>query len=274
MQKAAAQKLRPKGWNRLDNDHNTPLISVIMPCYHAAAYLAQAVASVQAQTVQDWELLLLDDGSQDNTAAIAQALADADARIRFLPAGQNLGVAKTRNRGLRLARGQWAAFLDSDDVWHPDKLKRQLELAERTGADLIYTAYDLWTPEKKRTYRVPAQIDYRGLLRENVIGCSTVLVRRSVLGDDPFSPTLYHEDYALWLRLLREGCRAAGCTESLADWRVSPQGRSFRKANAAKARWRIYRRAEGLPLLRAAVLFAGYALRGVRKHAPLVAQRL
>ena len=251
-----------------------PRVSVIMPAYNAERYLEQAVASVRAQTITDWELLILDDASTDSTAAVAEACAASDVRIRFYRNEQNLGSAATRNRALTLARGPWIAFLDSDDLWRADKLERQLLLAQQSGAPLVYSAYTMFTDDgRKSLYSVPARVDYEALLRENVIGCSTVLLRRDALGDHRFSPEFYHEDYALWLELLRSGCSAAGCTEPLMDWRVHANARSFNKQRAARSRWQIYRRAERLPLGKSLRVFTVYAARGARKvrglqHAP------
>lgn len=253
----------------MDNPReNVPLVSVIMPAYNAEKTLAAAVRSVREQTVADWELLLLDDCSADATAALAQRLAAEDARIRALPNGENLGAAKTRNRALSLARGEWIAFLDSDDLWRPEKLEKQLVLAHQTGAKLLYTSYCLFSEETglRRDYLVPACTNYASMLRENVVGCSTALVHRSALDGRSFPEGLYHEDYALWLSLLKAGCTAAGCTEVLADWRVSEGARSFDKRAAARNRWNILRKAERLPLPEAIGAFAAYAVNGLKKH--------
>lgn len=121
-----------------------PLVSVIMPAYNAEKYIGEAIASVCAQTYENWELLILDDGSADRTAEIAQAYAQRDARIRVLRNPQNMGVARTRNRGFDLAQGEWIALLDSDDRWHVQKLEKQLALAVHSGSRLLYTSYALF----------------------------------------------------------------------------------------------------------------------------------
>ena len=118
------------------SNEKKPQVSVIMPAYNAGRFLEKAIRSVMAQTVTNWELLVLDDGSSDDTLIIAQRLAQADSRIRVLPNECNMGVAKTRNRGLDLCRGEYVALLDSDDVWYPQKLEAQLALMRETGADL------------------------------------------------------------------------------------------------------------------------------------------
>lgn len=251
------------------NGEKRPLVSVIMPAYRASAYIAEAVRSVMAQTYPNWELLVIDDGSDDDTCAIVEGLAAADRRIRLLRTPENLGAAGSRNRGLDCAAGEYIAFLDSDDLWLPDKLQVQLERMESTGAGLCCCSYSIMdsagNPAKK-DYIVPETVTFEGLLRENVIGCSTVVLRRGALGERRFRPDYFHEDYALWLQMLNEGIRAVGCARVLARWRYIPTSRSFDKRNAACSRWRIYRRYLGLPLLRSLGLFTAYALAGIKKY--------
>lgn len=251
-------------------EHNEmPTVSVIMPAYNAQRFVEAAIRSVMTQTFPDWELLVLDDGSTDATLAIAQKLAQEDNRIRFLPNDRNMGVARTRNRGFDLCRGRYVALLDSDDVWHPDKLEKQLCLAQRTGAALIYSAYaivDAQGKQVKADYLVPQKVDLTHLLKENVIGCSTVLLDRQAVGDYRFQTDFYHEDYVLWLQLLQDGFTAAGCAETLVDWRYLENSRSFDKRKSAANRWRIYRQCLKLPLGKSLWYFGSYALRGLKKY--------
>lgn len=246
-----------------------PKISVIMPAYNAERFVEAAIRSVMDQTVADWELLVLDDGSSDGTCAIIESLAAQDGRIRVLPNEKNMGVARTRNRGLDLARGRYIALLDSDDVWHPDKLENQLALAKNTGAGLLYSAYtivDSCGNPSKGVYPVPQAVDFRGLLKENVIGCSTVMLDADQIAGYRFRTDFYHEDYVLWLQILQDGFLAAGCRESLVDWRFLENSRSFDKRKSAKNRWRIYRHCLGLSPLKSGWYFVQYACRGVRKY--------
>ena len=245
-----------------------PLVSVIMPAYNAEKYIGEAIASVCAQTYENWELLILDDGSADRTAEIAQTYAQRDARIRVLRNPQNMGAAKTRNRGFDIAKGEWIALLDSDDVWHSDKLEKQLAVAGRAGADIIYCSYALVNESGAHLsdYIVPETTSYDAMLRESVLSCSTVLLRQLILREHHFSAEHYHEDYALWLELMRFGYRAVACREILADYRVAKGSRSSDKLKSARYRWRIYRDVERLSLPRSACAFFSYALHGVRKH--------
>lgn len=245
------------------------MVSVIMPAYQAEKYIEEAIRSVIAQTVTDWELLVLIDGSTDATAQIAETLAAEDSRIRVVCNETNLGAAGSRNRGLDLCSGDYAAFLDSDDLWHPQKLEKQIALLRQTGADFSYTSYAIIDEngvQVRSDYRVPARLQFEKMLGENVIGCSTVLLSPKVARTYRFSTEFYHEDYVLWLQLLRDGCRAAGCEETLASWRLNAGSRSFHKGNAAKNRWHIYRNYLKLPLHQSVRAFASYALAGLRKY--------
>lgn len=254
----------------MKNTNNVPLISIVMPAYNAERFVEQAVRSVMQQTVTEWELLVLDDGSKDGTKQILQRLAQEDDRIRFLPNAHNMGVAKTRNRGFDLCRGQYIALLDSDDLWHPDKLEKQLALLQQEDADLVYTSYAIIDSGNQKTradYLVPESVSFDQLLKENVIGCSTVLFSAEILEKYRFSTDFFHEDLALWLCILRDGYRAVGCREVLTDWRYLENSRSFDKRKSAGNRWRIYRHYLKLPFGKSAVCFASYALRGMKKYA-------
>lgn len=239
-----------------------------MPAYNAEKYLAEAVESVLSQTYENWELLILDDCSSDHTAKIAAAFAAADERIRLHSIPENIGVAGTRNLGFDLAQGEWIALLDSDDVWHSEKLERQLALAERSGADILYCSYALMDEQGAHLsdFIVPETTSYREMLKESVLSCSTVLLSRAIVSAHRFSAGCYHEDYAFWLTLLKAGYKPAACREILADYRIVRGSRSNNKLKSAKNRWLIYRRVEELSLPCAVGAFAAYAWRGFRKH--------
>ena len=246
-----------------------PHVSVIMPVYMARDFVEAAIRSVMAQTFTEWELLVIDDCSPDDSYAKAKALADIDERIILLRNEQNMGVARTRNRGLELSRGQYVAFLDSDDVWHPEKLERQLALMDQTRASLCYCSYrivDAAGVPVKPDYIVPPSTDYEALLRENCVCCSSILVSGELARAIRFKTDYFHEDYVFLLELLRAGRRAVGCTEPSVDWRYMDDTRSFDKRKAAMNRWRIYRDHLKLPLLKRVWVFGCYAVAGSRKY--------
>ena len=153
-------------------------ISIIMPAYNAEKYISDAIQSVQRQTWADWELIIIDDCSSDHTASIVAACQQQDARIRCFCNPHNMGVAQSRNRGIQLAHGEWIAFLDSDDLWTPEKLEHQLAFALRMHSDFTFTGSSFINEDSlplSHCLEVPLQLSYRQLLKQNLISCSRCL---------------------------------------------------------------------------------------------------
>lgn len=245
------------------------LVSIIMPAYNARETLAASVASVQAQTHAEWELLLVvDRNSKDETLQLARDAAAADARIRVHEPQEGAGCVFNRNHALRQARGDFVCFLDSDDLWMPAKLARQLAFMAEQNLDISCTGYGWmrWDGSSLPTVIIPpAKVRHRDMLLENHLGCLTVMLRRARFPDIQFVDFL-HEDYILWLQLLRN-TEAGGLQENLATYRLARHSRSGNKLRAAAKRWAILRRFEKLPLHRAAWCFAHYAAGALRKRA-------
>lgn len=246
-----------------------PLVTVIMPAYQSSSYIEAAIRSVMMQTVTNWEMIVIDDCSNDGTVEIIRSLAQEDERIHLVYNEQNMGVARTRNRGIDMAQGNYIALLDSDDVWLPDKLEHQLLIMEQEKADLCYCSYSIVNSQGERCrpdYLVPASVDFDKLLNENIIGCSTVVISRRAMEGHRFTTDFYHEDYVLWLTLLREGFLAVGYTEPLVQWRFIESSRSYDKRKAAGSRWKIYRDYLQLPIGKSLISFAAYFTAGIKKY--------
>ncbi len=247
----------------------SPLVTVIMPAYNAAHFVEESIASVQAQTITDWELLVIDDCSKDATCELVDNCAKCDSRITLLRNERNLGVAATRNRGIDLARGKYIAFLDSDDRWHRTKLEKQIRRLESSGAGIAYCSYGIIDAKGNRCradYLVPETVTFESLLKENCMQCSAMLIRRDILKQIPFKTAYYHEDFILGLDILKAGHGAAGCPEILLDWRYIANSRSFDKKRSARNRWKIYRDYLKLPFVQSACVFACYTAAGLRKY--------
>lgn len=245
------------------------LISIVMPAYNAEKTISQAMVSVISQTWEKWELLVVNDRSDDRTKAIVLDLAQSDQRIRYIENDKNLGVAQTRNRGVKLARGQWIAFLDSDDVWEKDKLKEQVQLIHETGARFVFTGSGFMNHEGKRLdycLNVPETVSFRELLKQNIISCSSVLIERELLLKYPMTAGDMHEDYAVWLSVLKnEETEAKGIDKPLLIYRVSSGSKSGNKKKAAMMHWRVYRHI-GLPLVPSIYYFGFYVMRNLKKY--------
>ncbi len=248
------------------------LVSVIMPAYNAEKYIRQAIESVQAQTYQEWELIVVDDASTDNTYTIVNEYCQEDSRIKLLCNSQNQGVSRTRKNGVEAAAGEWIAFLDSDDAWHPEKLEKQLEIQKEHNAKLIFTGSAFMDSEGNPlewVLHVPKTIGYRQLLKQNLISNSSVLIEKrsyqecAVLADD------MHEDFACWLRFLRKGNMAYGIDEPLLIYRLSAQSKSGNKLKAAKMNWKTYRTV-GLNSVLAIYYMGWYVAKSILKYKNLV----
>lgn len=250
--------------------HETaPLVSVIMPAYNAEAYIAEAIDSVLAQTVTDWELLIIDDGSQDQTREIVSRYVQKDARIRLLENPQNMGVARTRNRGLDCFRGDFAAFLDSDDYWQPSMLEKMIARANETNADIIYCSYAIVDEQGNKIcedFLVPEKTNFEQSIVRSVITCSTVLVTRKLAEQTRFPTDMYHEDIAMWFRILKDGGTACGVTDVLAAYRQRTGSRSAGKLASAVRRWPIYRKHLQMPFGKSVITMARYGFYGLIKY--------
>jgi len=243
------------------------LVSVITPAFLAAEHIGEAIRSVIAQDHQDWEILVVDDGSPDETAGVVESFSRNDSRIRLIRQ-PNSGPAAARQRGLDEANGRYVAFLDADDYWVPEKLSRQLRFMRRNRAALGFTAFRRISEDGStmgRLIYVPESIDYDGLLRNTTIATSTVMIDRERSGEFRMQST-YYDDYALWLNILRRGHVAWGLNEDLMRYRVVNGSVSRNKIKSAYWVWRLYRDVEGLPLKKAISCFAGYAFRGAVKY--------
>lgn len=257
------------GGDRGPGPGRDPVVSVVTPVWNAAATLAGTVASVQAQTFGDWEMLLVDDASTDGSGAIARDLAARDPRIRVLARAGNGGAAAARNDAIRAARGRLIAFLDADDLWYPEKLARQVAFIAATGHGLVFSAYRRIGADGRPlgVVRPPASVTRAGLLKGNVIGCLTAVYDTAVFGKVEMPPIRRRQDYGLWLVLLRRVPAAHALPEVLADYRVQPASLSGGKLGAARDTWALYREVEGLGRPRAAWYLAHNLARALAKRA-------
>ena len=253
----------------MDRNHATPLVSVIMPAYNAEPFIEEAIASVIAQTVADWELIVIDDCSTDDTVQIVSAFVRQDPRIQLLTNASNMGVAKTRNRGLELCRGQYVALLDSDDYWKPRFLEKMLARAEQTGADIIYCSYELVDEQDEKVcndFIVPPETTFEESIVRSVILPSASLITSDIAMESRFPTNMYHEDIALWFQLLKNGKKARGVPTVLVSYRQRANGRSANKILSACRRWTIYRKHLGMPLGKSIVTMVRYGLLGIKKY--------
>lgn len=270
------------------------LVSIIVPVYRAAAYIAETIAMVEAQTWQDWELILVDDCSPDNSAEVIrntlrkQAGWDNAARqscegvqlevltgaggqpVMLLQKQKNEGAARARNTGLDMAQGRYIAFLDADDVWYPEKLEREMRFMRQKEAGFVFTAYEFGDSQARPTGRVvhvPERLTYRQALSRTVIFTTTVLFDRKRIPDRLLRmPAVASEDTATWWQILREGYTAWGLNEVLAVYRRPAKSLSSNKAEAVRRIWNLYRRQEKLSVAASAGYFIMWAYRATKRR--------
>lgn len=270
------------------------LVSIIVPVYRAAAYIAETIAMVEAQTWQDWELILVDDCSPDNSAEVIrntlrkQAGQDNAARqscegvqlevltgaggqpVMLLQKQKNEGAARARNTGLDMAQGRYIAFLDADDVWYPEKLEREMRFMRQKEAGFVFTAYEFGDSQARPTggvVHVPERLTYRQALSRTVIFTTTVLFDRKRIPDRLLRmPAVASEDTATWWQILREGYTAWGLNEVLAVYRRPAKSLSSNKAEAVRRIWNLYRRQEKLSVAASAGYFIMWAYRATKRR--------
>ena len=249
-----------------DDRQRKPLVSVVIPVYNGSRTIALTISSVLKQGVP-LEIIIVDDHSDDDlTEVLAPFMGNPC--IRLIRNTENLGVAQSRNKGVQAAAGRYIAFVDCDDWWEPDKLKRQLVLLRKTGYVLCASARRIVTPDGKKTNRViPVSpvIRERDLLFQNPITCSSVVVRRDVAMQFPMKHDECHEDYLTWFEILKTYHTACGINLPLVNYRLSEAGKSGNKLKSAQMTYHTYR-CMGFGPLKSAVCFAGYAFNGIRKY--------
>ena len=246
-----------------------PLVSIITPSWNVERLIGETIESVQAQTFGDWELLIADDCSTDQTPAVVGRYAGQDPRIKLIRQPRNGGPALARQAAIDHAQGRYLAFLDSDDLWLPSKLERQLAFARKMGAPLSYTGFrriDETSTITGRLITVPERLTYKQLLKNTAIATLTALVDRQLAGKVAMKNEPY-DDFCLWLSILKPGLVAYGLNEDLARYRVRVKSVSSRPLRSAGWVWHIYRNVEHLPPLKAAWCFAHWSMRAWFKRA-------
>ena len=247
------------------------LISVILPVYNCERSIEQAVSSVLQQTYQTFELIIIDDASKDGTREICRTLASKDRRIVFLTNEKNLGTLESRHKAVGMAKGEWIAFIDADDLWNHEKLEKQVALQRSTGCDLVFTG-SAFIDDNGKLYdwvmHVPGEVQYKKLLKQNVIANSSVFMRkRDFIKYAPSDEREHdmHEDFACWLCMLREGLVPRGIDEPLLTYRISKNSSTSNKLKASVLNMNTYKYI-GLGFFERLYYQTCYAVNGVKKY--------
>lgn len=246
------------------------LVSVIIPVYNAGKIISQTIDSVLAQTYKKIEIVVVDDYSLDNSREVIEKYQAEHPEITLFCLGENSGAGATRNKALELAKGQYVAFLDADDLWHPEKLEKQIKLLKETGGAFSYTAIQM-TDENGKVLKpkrnVRETIDYSFLLRNTMIATSTVVIDRFGVGDFRMPLLRGGQDYATWLKLLRECSVAYGIDEVLVDYRIGNKNSlSAKKCRSIIQVWEIQTKDEGIKPAAAAFNVFCFCVNAAKKY--------
>jgi teichuronic acid biosynthesis glycosyltransferase TuaG len=254
---------------------SVPVVTVITPCLNGIRFLPDMVASLKRQSLAEWELIYVDDGSTDGSLKYMETVAADDPRVRIFRTSGRQGASTARNLGISEARARFVAFLDSDDWWLPEKLELQVEQMVRERAAFSCTGY--WVCHEDgsiiRAQKVFGPVTSRRHLRKQaVIGCLTVMYESAALRSKRFRTHLAGaEDYVLWYEMLdeveRRGLTTTFLPQPLACYRVHDAGKSRNKLHA-RSHWTVYRKALGLSRLKAASCFASYVVNALYDRRP------
>ncbi len=276
----AKQIIRKKIWpehkllewlmnNKTETDFNRNLVTIIIPTYNSEKFIEKTLSSVIQQSYPNFEVCIVDDASTDSTVNKIKKIMQEDSRINLTVNDKNSGAAITRNLALKQAKGRYVAFLDADDIWKPKKLEKQLKFMEENNYYFSFTAYQLIDEDGKKLNKYvdvnsKREVGYHDMLaKKATIGCSTVIIDQTKIGKLQMPLIRTGQDYALWLKILRNGNKAYRFPEVLTDYRIVPGSISRNKIKKAKRQWQIYRSLEKLGLIEAVWYFSNYAWRAV-----------
>lgn len=247
-------------------DWNT-LVSIIIPCYNSSKFISQTIESVLNQTHQNWEMIIVDDCSTDNSIQIITEYIKNDERIKLIKLEKNSGPAIARNKATEEAKGRYIAFLDSDDVWLPKKLEVQLKFMAENNILVCYSSYSLINEAGNEIglFITEERATYDKLLRTNFIGNLTAIYDAENIGKQ-YTDNVRRQDYALWLKILKLTDQAGGILDPLAKYRIHNKSVSSNKIKAASWQWNIYRNVEKITLIKSMYYFMHYAYYGFFKY--------
>lgn len=245
------------------------LVSIITPTFNSAGFIAETVQSVQNQTYQNWEMIIVDDGSSDDTVAVVNELCRQEQRIKFFPLNVNVGPAKARNTGIENATGRYMTFLDADDIWFSDFIENSIATIQRTGIHFVFSSYRRSNENLEFVYSdfiVPERVTYTDILKSNSISCLTAFVDVKTLGKKTMPEIRKRQDMGLWLKYLKEIPFAYGIQEPKAVYRIRENSLSRDKKKLIGYQWQFYREVEQLNVFQSVYYMLHWMYRGFMKY--------
>ena len=244
------------------------MVSIIMPAHNSAKTIEDSILSVISQTYDNWELIIIDDCSSDDTVQIVKKYASKDSRIKLYHTDKSVGKPfYPRNIGIQNAQGRFIAFLDSDDLWNPSKLEKQIPVFQDDNVGIVFSYYEKFSSSNDKTNRVvysPAIVSFKSALYGNPIGNLTGIYDTKKVGKI-FYEDVGHEDYVLWLTILKKGLIAKNTNTVEARYRISEKSVSSNKGKAALWTWNIYRKTLKFNIIKTLFCYTLYMIKGVKK---------
>lgn len=243
------------------------LVSIIVPSYNSSRFISQTIESVVVQTYKNWEMIIIDDSSPDNANNIIEKYIKKDERIKLIKLERNSGPAIARNRGIELAKGKYIAFLDSDDIWLPKKLEKQIKFMKDNNLSLTCSSYYTIDENNKNinTRIVEEFFSYASMLKSNCIGNLTGIYDCEKLGKI-YMDDVGHEDYTLWLKVMKKAKSTKAIIEPLAKYRILNNSISANKLKVLKWQWNIYRNIVELGIFQSTYYFIYYIYYALKKR--------
>ena len=246
------------------------MISIITPMYNSEEFILDMIKSVQAQTYQNWEMIVVDDCSQDGGPNIVKKISKTDERIKLISQKQHSGPSYVRNVAIELAKGRYLAFLDSDDLWHEQKLNKQLNFMKKNHYAFTYTGFEKINESGKvigTVFPYKEEVCYYDLLKSNHIGCLTVMIDLKILGHKMYMPDIRkRQDHGFWLNVLKVIDKAYCLHEILSQYRIRKGSISINKIDNIWYQWKLYRKIEKLNIIKSLYYMAFYTYYGIRKY--------
>ena len=245
------------------------LVSIITPSYNSAKFIAETIQSVQNQTYSNWEMIIVDDGSSDETERVVLSIIQNDRRIQFHKLSQNSGPAVARNIGIEKASGDYMTFIDADDIWFPTFIENNIKTIQETGIPFVFSSYKRANVQLEFVYSdfiVPHKVSYTDILKSNSISCLTAFLDIKKLGKKYMPLIRKRQDMGLWLNYLKVIPFAHGIQETQAIYRIRENSLSRKKSDLIKYQWQFYREVENLNVFQSAYYMLHWMYRGFMKY--------
>lgn len=246
-----------------------PLVSIITPSYNSEKFIADTIASVQAQTWKNWEMIIVDDCSSDSTTSIIEEISKDDNRIKLKVFSVNSGPAIARNHAIEGASGKYITFLDADDLWFPDFIENSIQTIKSTGIPFVFSSYRRADEQLNFIYSdfiVPSRVTYFDILKTNSISCLTAFFDIETLGKKYMPEVHKRQDMGLWLKYLKDIPYAHGIRQPKAIYRIRENSLSRKKSGLIKYQWEFYRNVEKLDIFRSSYYMMHWMWRGFMKY--------